>query len=120
MGRGSEFQELGIAQSEITAAGRRMAGPGGIHAQHRYLHEHTVEVFFGTLIGMLLFALMLFWIFDPKLVPYAAWSLAVVSVGFVACKIWRIHALRKKRAEDLRLLAIKRDKTENDTEAKNA
>ncbi|WP_029065587.1 hypothetical protein [Labrenzia sp. DG1229] len=120
MGRGSEFQELGIAQSQITAAKTRMQGTQGLEAQHRYMRFYLAELFFGTLFGMLLFATVAFWIIDRSVVAYAAWPLTVATIGYVATKVWRSVAMRKKRAEDLRLMASEKDKTENETEAKNA
>lgn len=120
MGRGSEYEELGIAQAQITAAKTRMSGKNGLKAQHRYVRLYLVELLFGVLFGMLLFASAIFWISDQSLVAYAVWPLIVVTIGYVAIKIWNVVAVRKKRAEDLRHLAIVREKTENETEANNA
>lgn len=120
MGRGAEFQELGIAQSQMTAAKARMNSAQGLEAQHRYMRAYLAELFFGTLFGILSFASLYLLIFDQSLAPYALAPMTVAAVGYVGTKVRRNVQIRKKRAEDLRQLAIERDKTENETEAKNA
>jgi hypothetical protein len=120
MGRGSEFLELGIAQAQINAAKHRMSGANGLEAQHRYMRSYLAELLLGTLFGMLLLASAYFLFFDRSLLAYTAWPLAVSAFGYIAMKVRQRAKIRKKRAEDLRQLAIEKDKTDSDTEAKNA
>jgi hypothetical protein len=120
MGRGSEFQELGMAQAQITAAKHRMSCDNGLEAQHSYMSFYLAELLFGSLFGILLFTSALFLFSDRSLLAYSAWPLAVSAFGYITTKSWQIAKLRRKRTEDLRQLAIEKDNTDSDTEAKNA
>ncbi|WP_306145020.1 hypothetical protein [Roseibium sp. MMSF_3412] len=120
MDRGSEFEESGIEQAQIKATERLLQVQDGLEAQQRYKRTYHVESFFGPLLGTLLVATLVLLIVDRSLVGYAGVMFVVATLGYVAVKVWNTRSTRKKRAEDLRLMAIERDKTENETEAKNA
>ncbi|WP_434051987.1 MAG: hypothetical protein RDA78_22385 [Roseibium sp.] len=120
MGLGSEFEESGTAKAQIKATDRLSQVEDGLEAQQRYKRTYHVEEFFGLLIGTLLLATLVFLIFDRSLAGYAGAMFVVATFGYAGVKIWSIRSMRKKRAEDLRLLAIERDATEKSTEAKDA
>ncbi|QFT00005.1 hypothetical protein FIV06_21425 [Labrenzia sp. THAF191b] len=120
MGHGSETHDLAVAQSQILAAKRRMEGQDGLQDQGKYMHLYLSELIFGTVFGILLFVSFLLIFVDRQMAVYAAGFTAVIALAHVAVKTRKVITTRKKRAEDLRQLAIEKEKTNETTEANNA